>query len=93
MNQNRPTLGDINAEIDRIREIVADTLTMSEYLNDYMPVDRYTHGVVIKTTDELIAELDDITKTDVNRVMVALGYKPGRNDSGSFGWMLRRIDI
>ena len=92
MNNNNPTPEHAP---EAQPAIVATTVILAEYLNGYMPVTKFAPGVLIKTTDELIAELADMadmTQTDVNRVMVTLGYMPGRNDSGSFGWMLRRID-
>lgn len=35
----------------------------------------------------------DITQADVNRVLAVLGYKPGHNSAGSFGWLMKHIEL
>lgn len=57
------------------------------------PADSFGSGVQIVTTDDIIAELApmaDVSPEEVNTVLMGLGYRPGRNTSGSFGWMMRR---
>lgn len=48
------------------------------------------------TTDEIISSLRDmadLTQADVNQVLATIGFKPGRNSVGSFGWMMKHIDL
>ncbi len=33
----------------------------------------------------------DLTHDEVNAVLIRRGYRPGRNGSGSFGWLMRPI--
>lgn len=46
-------------------------------------------------TDEIISELTsmaDLEPAEVNRCLASMGYLPGRNDAGVFGWLLKRIN-
>lgn len=48
---------------------------------------------MIRTTADIINDLADMADLDpdeVNAVLIRLGYRPGRNNSGSFGWMMRQ---
>lgn len=78
----------------RIKDI--DTIILEEYLKRYTPVDKYTPGVIILSTSDIISDLSDMTDlspVQVNRVLSSLGYTPGRNHSGSFGWMVRPAPV
>lgn len=84
--------------IDRAKEkpVDANVVIISTYLRGFIPVDTYGPGVTIMTTDDIISELSDmadITQADVNQVLATIGFKPGRNTAGSFGWLMKRIDI
>lgn len=53
-------------------------------------------GVTVMTTDEIISALSDMADLEqaaVNQVLATIGYKPGRNEAGSFGWLMKHIDI
>lgn len=69
-----------------------NTIIVQEYIKRYAPADTYGPGVIIQTTADIINELADMADLDpdeVNAVLIREGYRPGRNNSGSFGWMMR----
>lgn len=48
--------------------------------------------MVIITTDDIIAALGpmaDISRASVSNALISLGFRPGRNTAGSFGWMMK----
>lgn len=70
-----------------------NTIILEEYIKRYAPADTFGPGVVIITTADIINELADMADLDpdeVNTVLVREGYRPGRNNSGSFGWLMRQ---
>ena len=70
-----------------------NTIILEEYIKRYAPADTFGPGVVIITTADIINELADMADLDpdeVNTVLIREGYRPGRNNSGSFGWMMRQ---
>lgn len=70
-----------------------NTIIVEEYIQRYAPVESYAAGVAIMTTADIINELADMADLypdEVNAVMIRQGYRPGRNNSGSFGWMMRQ---
>ncbi len=70
-----------------------NTIIVEEYIKRYAPADTFGPGVVIITTADIINELADMADLDpdeVNTVLIREGYRPGRNNSGSFGWMMRQ---
>ena len=76
------------------KELSPAAIIISSFLEDYRPVSEFGAGVVIMTTDEIINHLNemaDLSQDDVNRCLASLGYRPGRNNSGSFGWMVLPI--
>ena len=76
--------------------IDANAVILARFLEGCYPVESFGPGVTVMTTDDIISSLSDmadIGQDDVNRVLAKLGYKPGRNSVGSFGWMIKRIDL
>ena len=70
-----------------------NTIILEEYIKRYAPADTFGPGVVIITTADIINELADMADLDpdeVNTVLIREGYRPGRNNSGSFGWLMRQ---
>ena len=70
-----------------------NTIIVEEYIKRYAPADTFGPGVVIITTADVINELADMADLDpdeVNTVLIREGYRPGRNNSGSFGWLMRQ---
>lgn len=70
-----------------------NTIIVEEYIKRYAPADTFGPGVVIITTADIINELADMADLDpdeVNTVLIREGYRPGRNNSGSFGWLMRQ---
>lgn len=67
-------------------------IILEEYLTRYTPVEKYGPGVMIQTTADIISELSDMADLDpdeVNAILIRHEYRPGRNNSGSFGWLMR----
>lgn len=74
----------------------ANAVILGHFLEGCTPVDSFGPGVTIMTTDDIISALGDmadISQGDVNRVLAELGYVPGRNTAGSFGWLMKRIEL
>lgn len=74
----------------------ANAVILGCYLEGFTAVDEFGPGVTIMSTDDIISALTDmadISQADVNRVLATIGFKPGRNSAGSFGWLMKRIDI
>lgn len=70
-----------------------NTIIVEEYIQQYAPADAYGSGVIIQTTADIINDLADMADLDpdeVNAVLNRQGYRPGRNNSGSFGWLMRQ---
>ena len=77
---------------DESPKIDCNTIIVEEYIKCYAPVESYTAGVAIRTTGDIInelADMADLEPDEVNAVMIREGYRPGRNNSGSFGWLMR----
>lgn len=84
--------------INRAKEnpVDANAVILGRFLEGYVPVDQFGPGVTLMSTDDIITALSDmadISQADVNRVLAVLGYKPGRNSAGSFGWLMKRIEL
>lgn len=85
-----------NAVRNTIRRAVGDSddnsapstnaIIIEEYIKRYDPVESYAAGVAIMTT----ADMADLDPDEVNAVLIREGFRPGRNNSGSFGWMMRQ---
>lgn len=72
--------------------VSANTIIIEEYLKDYTPA-KEQGGVIIQTTADIIsalADMADVEADEVNAILIKQGYRPGRNNSGSFGWLMRR---
>lgn len=70
-----------------------NTIIVEEYIKRYAPADTIGSGVIIQTTADIINDLADMADLDhdeVNAVLIREGYRPGRNNSGSFGWLMRQ---
>ena len=71
-------------------------IIIGRYLEGYIAVDEFGPGVIVMTTDDIISALSDmadVSQSDVNRVLATIGYKPGRNSVGSFGWLMKKIKL
>lgn len=76
-------------------EMDANAMIVGGYLAGYAPAGEYGPGVMVMTTDEIIAgltDMADVGQGEVNRVLVSMGYSPGRNEAGSYGWLLRPLE-
>lgn len=72
----------------------ANAIILIGYLEDFAPVDEFGAGVTVMTTDDIISQLSgmaDIDQADANKIIVSLGFVPGRNDAGSFGWLMKPV--
>lgn len=73
-------------------QINTNVIILEEYLKRYKPISSAVGGVIITSTADIMSELGDMADLkpdEVNAVMIRLGYRPGRNKSGSFGWMMQ----
>ena len=73
-------------------QINTNVIILEEYLKRYKPISSAVGGVIITSTADIMSELGDMADLkpdEVNAVMIRLGYRPGRNQSGSFGWMMQ----
>lgn len=94
-------LDALRKSVDGIRKdkedpVDANAVILGRYLEGMVPADKYGPGVTVMTTDDIIAALSDmadLTQGDVNRVLAVLGYVPGHNKAGSFGWLMKRIEL
>lgn len=84
--------------IDEAKEqpVDANAVILGNFLRGYVAVEEFGPGVTVMTTDDIIsalADMADLTQGDVNRVLATIGFKPGRNTAGSFGWLMKRIEL
>ena len=73
-------------------QVNTNVIILEEYLKRYKPISSALGGVIITSTADIMSELGDMADLkpeEVNAVMIRLGYRPGRNKSGSFGWMMQ----
>ena len=90
----REAAGGMTPDSDENPTMDCNAIIIEEYLVRYSPVETFGAGVVIQTTADIInslADMADLTHDEVNAVLIRQGYHPGRNGSGSFGWMMRPI--
>lgn len=90
----RSAAGNMTPDNDENPMMDCNAIIIEEYLVRYSPVEAFGAGVVIQTTADIInslADMADLTHDEVNAVLIRQGYHPGRNSSGSFGWMMRPI--
>ena len=69
-----------------------NVIILEAYLKRDKPIASAVGGVIITSTADIMSELGDMADLkpdEVNAVMIRLGYRPGRNKSGSFGWMMQ----
>lgn len=84
--------------IDEAKEqpVDANAVILGNFLRGYVAVEVFGPGVTVMTTDDIIsalADMADLTQSEVNRVLATIGFKPGRNTAGSFGWLMKRIEL
>lgn len=68
-----------------------NTIILEEFITRYSPAEKYGPGVIIRSTADIIAELSDmadLAPDEVNAFLIRHKYRPGRNNSGSFGWLM-----
>lgn len=83
-------------EKNKENPVDANAVILGRFLEGCVPVDQFGPGVTVMSTDDIISALSDmadISQADVNRVLAVLGFKPGRNTAGTFGWLMKRIDL
>lgn len=88
----RRATGNMTPDSDNeSQEMNCNIIILEEYLALHSPVESFGGGVIIRTTADIISELSDmaeLTVDEVNAVLIRRGFLPGRNKSGSFGWMM-----
>ena len=93
---NAARKGKENINRAKTEPVDANGIILGRFLEGYIAVDEYGPGVTIMTTDDIISSLSDmadISQADVNQVLATIGFKPGRNSAGSFGWMMKKIQM
>lgn len=89
----RSAAGNMTPDNDENPAMDYNAIIIEEYLVRYSPAETFGSGVFIQTTADIINDLSDmadLTHDEVNAVLIREGYRPGRNNSGSFGWMMRQ---
>lgn len=87
----REAAGNMTPDSDENPTMDCNAIIVEEYIQQYAPADTFGAGVIIQTTADIINELADMADLDhdeVNAVLIREGYRPGRNNSGSFGWLM-----
>lgn len=88
--------GKKNIDEAKKQPVDANAVILGNFLRGYVAVEEFGPGVTVMTTDDIISELADmadLTQSEVNRVLATIGFKPGRNTAGSFGWLMKRIEL
>ena len=63
------------------------------YLKGWVPADAPGSGTILKTSQEIVDELDDMVSIDtvsVASIMSQLGFRTHYDANGPHGWMMRR---
>lgn len=63
------------------------------YLKGWTPAESPGHGTILKTSQEIADELEDMVDIDtcsVASIMSQLGFRVHYDDAGPHGWMMRR---
>lgn len=87
--------GKKNIDDAKQNPVDANAIIIGSFLQGFVPVDTFGPGVTVISTDDIIsalADMADISQDDVNRSLATIGYRPGRNDAGSFGWLMKPLD-
>lgn len=88
--------GKKNIDEAKKQPVDANAVILGNFLRGYVAVEEFGPGVTVMTTDDIIsalADMADLTQSEVNRVLATIGFKPGRNTAGSFGWLMKRIEL
>lgn len=67
---------------------------VSDYLRGYQPTDQPGKGVIMRTSSDIqsdLADMDDLSVSEIAEAMTALGYRAHFSESGSHGWLLKPI--
>lgn len=73
-------------------EVSPNMQILGEYLAGFSAPPTFEKGVLVRPTADIIADLQEmaeLTHDEVNAAMLLYGFRPGRNSSGSFGWLMR----
>lgn len=80
--------------IARTKQLDPAAVILGKYLQGFIPADKYTSGVVIMTTDDIIAALGpmiDLDQATVSMHLSDIGFTCGYNNAGSFGWLMKPL--
>lgn len=68
------------------------TYIINSYLNNYIPTDNIDYpGLIIKTTDDILRDLNDMADFEPNQVASILllnGFITGFHPDGRHGWLM-----
>lgn len=66
---------------------------LKDYLRGFEPAEEPGKGVVMRTSADImndLADMDDLSVSEVADAMTLLGFRSHFSESGSHGWMLRK---
>ena len=74
--------------------VCADYAVLEGYLKGWAPADSLDSGVILKTSQEIVTDLEDMVDIDaavVAHALTLLGFKAHfPHDDGPHGWMMRK---
>ena len=63
---------------------------VEQYLQEWVPAAALTdEGAVVRTTDDILRDLDDIVPNDVAMTMLSLGFRSAYYPDGRHGWLMK----
>ena len=66
---------------------------VEQYLQEWVPAAALTdEGAVVRTTDDILRDLDDmadLVPNDVAMTMLSLGFRSGYYPDGRHGWLMK----
>lgn len=68
-------------------------IILEGYLKGYAPATELGNGVILRTSSDIVNDLQDMydfSEFEITVAMAQLGFRPHFSDSGAHGWMMRR---
>lgn len=84
---------DNSSEEQEKRDPNAIEKVLISYLEEFIPAPSLdSQGAFVKTSDDIILELDEMVEIDKNtvaKIMIGLGYKTVKQFPRRFGWLMQ----
>ncbi len=84
--------GESDAPTDADSPLPGWCVVLEGYLSGYAPADAPAKGVILRTSADIVSDLDDmddLTVSAVSSAMAQLGFRTHFSSTGAHGWMLR----